>query len=98
MRRVKIRESMRGVMECSSTMAVAMKMSSLIGDTLKACSEMMAHVNSKLLVLHDRQVGPALIQSKRKITVIILLILLRMICSEMSMTWLKRPENAAYPL
>jgi hypothetical protein len=80
MRRVKIRDSMRGAMESSSAMSVSMKIASLIEDTLKECNEMMSHITSKLLVLQDRQVSSGFT------AFIIPLILFRMICSETSIT------------
>jgi hypothetical protein len=80
MRRVKIRDSMRGAMESSSAMAVSMKIASLIEDTQKECSEMMSHISSKLLVLQDRQVNSGFTAGVN------VLILFRTICSETLIT------------
>lgn len=83
MRRVKIRDSMRGAMESSSAMAVSMKIASLIEGAQKECSEMMSHISSKLLVLQDRQVSS---NSSGFTAVVNPLILFRTICSETLIT------------
>jgi hypothetical protein len=56
MRRVKVRDSMLGVMASSSVIAISTKISSLVESATKECCALLTAVNDKALVLEDRQV------------------------------------------
>jgi hypothetical protein len=56
MRRVKMRDSMRGAMESSSVMSVSTRISSLIESAMKESCAALANIHDKALVLEDRQV------------------------------------------
>ena len=56
MRRVKIRDSMRGAMESTSVMSVSTRISSLIESAMKEGCAALANIHDKALILEDRQV------------------------------------------
>jgi hypothetical protein len=56
MRRVKLRDNMRGAMASSSVIAVSTKISSLIECAMNECCAMLERVNDKTIVLEERQV------------------------------------------
>jgi hypothetical protein len=56
MRRVKMRDSMRGAMESSSVMSVSTRISGLIDSAMKESCAALANIHDKALILEDRQV------------------------------------------
>jgi hypothetical protein len=57
MRRVKLRDSMRGALASSSAMAISMQISMLVETAVKDSCAMMKHVSDRALDLQDRQVS-----------------------------------------